>query len=246
LTPKGFRMAAVLSSGPAAVLSYGSAIAHRELRPPPNGPIDVTVPGRGRRGPDGVRVHNVRSLDPRDTTVLDGIPITSVPRTLLDYAEVAGTQELRHALDEADRRELLSRKEIDELLARSPGRKGAKPLKAELNKMLGTEPPWTQSELQRAMLALIRERGLPEPRTEVELGDYRVDLYWPEHRLALELDSYEFHRGRKVFRSDRRKDGKLKLVEVDVFRVTEDRIREEPDELLSDLSGLLYGAASGR
>jgi very-short-patch-repair endonuclease len=239
-------MAAVLACGPDAALSHKNAIAHAELRPPRDGPIDVTVPGRTRKGQPGICVHNVRSLDPRDRRILDGIPVTSVERTLLDYAEQVDNQELRHALDEAERRVLITRASIEAMLARNPGRKGAKTLTAELDKMLGKVPPWTQSELQRAMLALIRENGLPEPKTEVPLGDYRVEEYWPEHRLAVELDSYEFHRGRKVFRSDRRKDGKLKLAAIDVFRVTEDRIREELDELLSDLTAMLYGGASGR
>lgn len=246
LTVKGQRMAAVLACGPDAVLSHKNAIAHAELRPPRDGPIDVTVPGRTRKGQPGICVHSVRSLDPRDRRILDGIPVTSVERALLDYAEQVDNQELRHALDESERRGLITRASIEAMLARNPGRKGATPLRAELDKMLGVDPPWTQSELQRAMLALIRENGLPEPKTEVPLGAYRVDLYWPEHRLALELDGYEFHKGRKVFRSDRRKDGKLKIKGIDVFRVTEDRIRYEPDELLGDVTALLDGAASGR
>jgi very-short-patch-repair endonuclease len=235
-------MAAVLACGPEAVLSDASAIGHWELRPPPDGPIHVTVPGRTRKGQAGIRVHSVRALDPRDRTVRDGIPITSLHRTLLDYAEVAATKDLRHALDEADRRGLLSRKAIEAMLARNPGRKGTKALRAELDKMLGTQPPWTQSELQREMLALIRAWDLPEPRTEMDLQGYRVDLYWPAQRLVVELDSWEFHKGKKVFRSDRRRDGKLKLVGIDVLRVTEDRIREEPDDLRADLSGLLSDA----
>jgi very-short-patch-repair endonuclease len=243
---KGYRMAAVLACGPEALLGYRSATGHWELRPPPNGPIDVIVPGRRRRGQEGIRVHNVRALDPRDRTVLDGIPVTSLHRTLLDFAEVATAHELRHALDEADRRELLSRKAIELLLARSPGRKGAKPLKAELNKMLGVEAPWTQSELEREFLALVREAGLPEPQTQVPMQGYRVDLFWPEGPLVVELDSYGFHKGRKQFRSDRRKDGKLQIARIPVFRVTEDRIRHERAELLEDFTALLYGGAPGR
>src|SRR6202022_3023267 len=119
-------------------------------------------------------------------TIWDGIPVTAVPRALLDYAEQVDPPELRHALDEADRRELISRAKMKSMLARNPGRRGSKALKAELAEMAGTGRVWTQSELRREVLALCRQRGLPEPQTEADVYGYRVDLCWPQHRLVVE------------------------------------------------------------
>jgi very-short-patch-repair endonuclease len=239
-------MAAVLASGPDAVLSHRAAIALWELRPPPSGPIDVTVPGRKRKGQGGIRIHNVRSLHPCDRTTVDGIPVTAVHRTLLDYAEVARFQQLRLALDAAERRELFDSYELERLYARAPGRHGLKALKAAVADFTGPAP-WTQSELERMFLALIREAGLPEPQTNVFVEGFLVDVWWPGPRLAIELDGYDFHKGRGKFDSDRLQDTKLQLAGCMTIRVTQPRIENEPRQLVDDVRrGLVRAGALGR
>jgi predicted transcriptional regulator of viral defense system len=89
LSQNGRWMAAVLACGAEAVLSHQAAVALWELRPRRTGLVDATVPGRRRHGQRGIRVHNVRTLAPTDRTVLDGIPVTSFARTVLDHAEIA-------------------------------------------------------------------------------------------------------------------------------------------------------------
>jgi predicted transcriptional regulator of viral defense system len=95
LTQRARWLAAVLACGPSAVLSHRAALALWALRPAPAGPIDVTAVARGRRPGEGIRLHCVRSLDPVDRLTIDAIPVTTVTRTLLDYAEVAKRQEPR-------------------------------------------------------------------------------------------------------------------------------------------------------
>jgi len=126
LTLRGKWMAAVLASGPNALLSHRAAVALWELRPAPSGAIDVTVCARGRRGHKGIRIHNTRTLADDDRATLDGIPVTSAYRALLDYAEVARYQQLRLALEAAVRRDLLDAGKLDELIERSHGRHGLK------------------------------------------------------------------------------------------------------------------------
>lgn len=246
LTRKGRWMAAVLAGGPDAVLSHRAAIALWELRPPPGGPVDVTVPGRRRKGQKGISFHNVRRLHPADRTVVDGIPVTTVHRALLDYAEVARFQQLRLALDAAERRELFDGFELKRLYERACGRRGLKPLRAAVAELRGSAP-WTQSELERRFLVLIREAGFPEPQTNVFVEGFLVDAWWPGPRLVVELDGYEFHKGRGKFHSDRLQDTKLQLADCMTIRVTQPRIEDEPRELLGDVRrGLSRGAASGR
>jgi very-short-patch-repair endonuclease len=246
LTTKGRWMAAVLACGPDAVLSHRAAVALWDLRPaPPAGaPVDVTVPGRSRRGQKGIRVHNVRALHDDDRTVLDGIPVTAVHRALLDFAEQARVQQLRLALEAADRRELLDLRRLEQLRARSPGRRGLKPLNAVVAVLRGPAP-WTRSELERAFLALIRDAGLPEPQANVLVEGFNVDFWWPEQRLVVEIDSYGFHTDRRRFVSDRFRDTKLQLANCRVLRVTQPRIEPDPRELLSDLTQALSGRAAG-
>src|SRR5436190_1133161 len=86
---KGRWMAAVLACGTGALLSHRSAGALLELRPSSRRSIDVTTPLRGRSGHAGITLHRVRRLDPEDRAIHDAIPVTSVARALLDYAEVA-------------------------------------------------------------------------------------------------------------------------------------------------------------
>jgi very-short-patch-repair endonuclease len=238
-------MAAVLACGPDAMLSHRAAIALWELRPSPSGPIDVTVPGRRRKGQEGIRVHNVRSLHPDDRTAVDGIPVTAIHRALLDYAEVARFQQLRLALDAAERRELFDSYELARLYGRAQGRHGLRALKAAVAAFQGPAP-WTQSELERQFLALIREAGLPEPRTNVFVEGFLVDVWWPGPRLAIELDGYDFHKGRGKFNSDRLQDTKLQLADCMTIRITQPRIENQPRELLADVArGLRRRPARG-
>src|SRR5207302_8411309 len=123
-------------------------------------------PGRRRKGQRGIRVHNVRQLHPNDRAVVDGISVTSVHRTLLDYAEVARPQQLRLAIEASDRIELFDLRAADAMLASSRGRRGQAVLKAVLDEMRGPTP-WTRSELENTFLPLIREAGLPEPQVNV-------------------------------------------------------------------------------
>jgi very-short-patch-repair endonuclease len=241
LSAKGRWLAAVLACGPDAVLSHHAAVALWGLRPRVGGPVDVTVPGRRKRGQRGIRVHNVRALADVDRTVLDGIPVTSLPRTLLDYAEVARPQQLRLALEAADRRGLLDRRAIEELCARSPGRRGRGPLKSALADLSGPAP-WTQSELERRFLALIRGGGLPEPHCNVVVAGHVVDFHWPRQRLVVEVDGYEYHRSREAFENDRERDAALQIAGQRVLRVTHRRIGESA-ALISELRALLAGAS---
>jgi very-short-patch-repair endonuclease len=227
-------MAAVLACGPRAVLSHRTAVALWELRPLPSAQIDVTVPGRTRRGQKGIQVHNVHRLQADDRATLDGIPVTSLHRTLLDYAEVARFQQLRLALDAADRLDLLDARKLELLYHRARGRAGLKPLRAAAAEIRGPAP-WTRSELERRFHALIREWALPEPQTNVLVEGFLVDCWWPGPRLVVELDSYRFHKDRRTFESDRVRDTKLQLADCMSIRVTQARIESEPAELRGDV-----------
>ncbi len=66
-----------------------------------------------------------------------------------------------------------------------------------------------------------------------------MDAYWPEHKLVIELDSWEFHgKARKPFEDDRAKSNKLQLGNYRILRVTS-RMLDRPDELAADLAKAL-------
>ncbi|HEY3726564.1 MAG TPA: DUF559 domain-containing protein, partial [Solirubrobacteraceae bacterium] len=235
-------MAAVLACGPNAVLSHRAAAALYDLRASTTGPIDVT--SKKRHNLQGIRCHRVRTLSPKDTTTVDGIPVTTIARTLLDLAETLPPQQLRTTLESAQRRDLLNLPALDNLIARSPGRHGIKPLTSVI-KSLREEAPWTQSELERRFLELIREAGLPEPQCNVSVDGIVVDFYWPQHQLVVEVDGFRFHKTRRSFEEDRRRDARHAVAGRRVIRATHERIAHGQRVLLDDLVRLL-SAAPGR
>ncbi len=239
LTPHGRWMAAVLACGPGAALSHRAALALWQLRSHSSGPIDVTVAARGRTGFAGIRVHCARTFDPTDRAIIDAIPVTTVARALLDYAETASASDLRHAVEAAERRELLDARQVADVLARSPGRHGVKALRAAITAHTG-EAPWTRSELERRVLTLVRAAGLPEPQCNVFLYGELVDFYWPQFRLVLEADSWGFHRTRAQFEKDRRRDALFLTKNIRVLRITQRRIENEPGAVTRDLLTLAH------
>ncbi len=236
LSTRGHWMAAVLAGGPGALLSHGAGGALLGLGGPWAGPIDVTVPRGSRRGPAaararsaaaGVAFHQPRSFDPRDRSVRDGISVTTVERTLLDLAEVLDREQLRRALEEADRLKLLDLAALHSLLARSPGRHGLRPLRTLLSQ---TWDPIkvTRSELEDAFRDLCDRAGLPPPLTNAQVAGLEVDAFWPAHNLVVELDGYEYHRTTAAFERDRQRDVKLTLAGFIVLRFTYRQVTMNP------------------
>ncbi len=146
-------MAGVLACGPGALLSHRSAAALRTLRRSAQTKIEVTVPTQRGRQIAAIRTYVCRRLEDADRTVVDGIPCTSVARTLLDLAAVVDRRVLARACDEADVQRVFDLRAIEELLERSRGRRGAGALRAVLcEHAIGTT--LTRSELEERALAL--------------------------------------------------------------------------------------------
>lgn len=236
ITSRGRWMAAVLACGPDAMLSHRSAAALWGLRAS-NAIVEVTAPGR-RRGRAGVVVHRVRTPDPDDRTLRERIPVTSVPRTLLDLAEVLRPQQLERAIEEAERLRLFDGRAVRQLRERSRGRIGLRRLGAVLSRdpLNAAE---TRSELERRFLALCRDAGLPAPAVNTIVAGYEVDAVWPDQRLVVELDGHAFHRTRAAFERDRIRDAALQLAGFRVLRFTYRRIEAEPTAVVESVRSLL-------
>ena len=165
----GYWMAAVLACGEGALLSHRDAAMVWDLRKTNRTAIDVTVVGTSRKSRAKLTIHSAVELHPDDRVEVDGIPVTSVPRTLLDLAEVVALTELRRAYEAAERHRLLDMTAVHELLDRSNGRRGLAPLAALLD--YDPEPARdSKSDLESAFLDLVREAGLPLPQLNVLVG----------------------------------------------------------------------------
>lgn len=242
LTLKGKWMAAVLACGPEAVLSHRDAAALDGLRRPGSGDIDVTAPRRHNIA--GIRCHASPNLDPRDVTAIDGIPVTTLERTLLDVAEVLSPRMFAAALEQAQRDDRLDGRRIAAMIARHPGRHGIRPLQAAMDALL-EDIPWTQSELERRFLAFTTTHTLPTPLFNQYVEGELVDVFWPERRVVVEVDGWRTHKTRRAFETDRARDAKLVAAGYWVIRYTSRRIEREPAAVAAELRAVL-SFATGR
>jgi hypothetical protein len=233
-------LAAVLACEPDAILSHYSAAALWGIRRSNRRLIDVTALQRNHVKRPGIALHLVRGLHPDDRTSVDGIPITSVARTLLDLAGVVREDALARALEQAERLRLFDLRAVDPLIARSRGRRGVRALREALL-FCRDLPPMTRSELERRFLDLCRDAGLPLPAMNVWVIDQEVDALWAEQRLVVELDSRTFHQTRAAFERDRRRDAALQLGGYRVLRVTRMRLEAEAPAVVATIRALLRG-----
>jgi very-short-patch-repair endonuclease len=217
ITSGGLDLAAVLACGSGALLSHRSAAVHwLVVRHAPR--YEVTVPGRRVDRP-GIVARGTRSLTEEDVAVIDGIPVTSPARTLVDLADVLSEQRLADTVHEAEVQRLLDVREVEAALSRVPGRRGGHRLRRVIAAYDGG-PPMTRSEAEVRFLRLCAEHAIATPQSNVLLGGYEVDFHWPEARLVVEVDGAEAHHTRRAFHEDRRRDRTLAALGVQVLRVT--------------------------
>jgi very-short-patch-repair endonuclease len=219
-------MAAVLAGGPKAVLSHLSALhLLGMLRGNPVRPVHVWIQGREREQKPGIRFHFVASLSEDEHTVVDGIPVTSPARTLVDVASMLGSREMEWAVAVAEREGLIGAQELTSLPRRYPRRAGLAMLRTLIED--GREPDFTRSEAERRCIELFRAAGLPRPHTNVPVGPYELDLFWPDEGLAVEVDGWTYHSSRSQFEGDRKKGTWLRARGIEVIRLTWSQITQD-------------------
>jgi hypothetical protein len=179
----------------------------------------------------------VKDVHPDDRALHDGIPVTSIARTLLDLSTVAMPRQLERAVEQAELLGLFDLKAVDALIARRPGRQGVTALREVLKTY--REPVLARSELERLFLELCRRAGLPPPAINSFIAGVEVDAAWPECKLVVELDGHEFHRTRAAFERDRARDAALQVAGFRVLRITYRRLKREPEAVLAQLRELL-------
>jgi very-short-patch-repair endonuclease len=224
LSLRGRWIAALLACGPNSVLSHRSAgvlhrlIEHDQLT------IDVTTP-RGRGRLDGIKVHRGR----RQIARVEGLPVTTPDRTLLDLAAVLTDRQLERAVDAA------IRKGHRPATQERRGIKGAASLTA-LTRRNEQGHTVTRSELEERFLRLIRKARLPDPELNVYVEGFQVDAVWKEARVIVELDGDRFHTQPGVRRRDRRRDAALMIAGWQVLRYGWDDVTNAPAELTALLA----------
>jgi very-short-patch-repair endonuclease len=233
-------MAAVLAAGCGAALSHRSAGALWRLRPSARPLIEVTAERRVRSC-RGIQPHRGR-LPHDEVTVVGGIPVTTVSRTLLDLAGVLPRHQVERAINEAEVRRLGDPLPLAALLARYPRRRGVAVARAILDDG-GIGSTIMRSELEERFHAFLSDHGLPRPEANatIRIGDRSIecDFAWRAWSLIAELDGHAFHATTAAYERDRARDRALSVAGWRVVRITWRQLHDDAVALAADLRSLL-------
>jgi hypothetical protein len=221
-------MGATLTA-PNTFLSRESAAAARGMWELPRPFETVTRPGSG--GPrrlGGLLVYRSSTLD-GDTTTLRGIPITTVPRMLLDLAAKLGDRSLARAVRDAVRLKKITLHQLGDALGRYRGRRGCRRLATIVARYSGLPLEDARSGAEVRALEILRGAGRPLPRLNARIGGEEADLSWPTPKLIIEVDGGPFHLD---VGEDARKQAAWEAHGWTVRRIPSDDVYEHPERLL--------------
>ena len=235
LSPYGCCRAALLAFDDNAVLSHRTAGWLWGLFPQCPTEADLLVPGKGRRR--GIRIHRVAAVSDRDCGTIERLPVTALPRTLVDIAATEPERELNRAVDRAKRRDLLNLDAIDQLLQRRLRIPGSEQLQQAL--ALYRKPVNDRARSELLFVDAIEAEGLTLPAVNTWVEKWEIDFYWEAERFAVEVDGWETHGSRQAFEDDRLRQEEMKLAGIDCIRISARRIEKEPQQVAKRIRILL-------
>jgi len=127
---------------------------------------------------------------------------------------------------------------LEDVLARAGGHRERGRLARALA-IYQPNPAFTRSKFERRFRQAVIGAGLPAPSMNFNVAEFELDAYWPDLRFAVELDLYETHGSRAAFERDHRRHEELKLLGIEMIRVTAPRFKREPGAVLRNLATLL-------
>ena len=225
--PHGLLVAALLAAGKGAALSHFTAAKLWAIRKGLDGVVDVTIAG-SRKSRKGLRYHRAQ-LRPDEIDWIDGLPVTTAARTVVDLATLLPRDQTAKLVDQALIEAVATWEEIADAAA-GQHRRGV----ANVRRALGTKPDpgRPRSRKERWLLRVIRTAGLPEPVMNRNAEGYLLDAHWPEHKVAAEFDSAKYHTAPGRFVNDRRKWNDLRETGWALVLLTEDDSVDEAAERL--------------
>jgi predicted transcriptional regulator of viral defense system len=239
-------MAAVMACGSGSVLSHLDAAALWKIYDGEGARVHVTSIRKAGGRLARVQVHRARRLHPEDVTAKQGIPVTTVARTLVDLTDVLGRDRILRAIREAEFLQLLDLDTLNAAVQRAHGRNRLTVLKKAIQ--AHTPGQIVREELEHRFLELVRAAGLPPPETNVKITargrTYEIDCLWREQRVAVELDGRAAHARTAAFESDRRKDAALSAIGLRPLRFTWLRVTREPGDVIAELAATLAQTAA--
>lgn len=234
---EGDLWAAVLYAGPGAMLSHATAAHWHGLIEHPPRCIDVSTP-RNKRSPPGIRVHARRPLH---REIHKGIPVTSIPQTMLDLAAGAELKLVRKALARLDYRQRLDVDELESVCGR--GKPGSR-LLLEALRIHQPRLAHTNGPLEYDFFSWCERWNVPLPLVNVPLHGVLVDAYWPERGVVVELDGGDNHSSRAQIRRDRANELMLRGHGLVVLRYDWALVHTQPKAVYDDLMATLSSGSA--
>jgi len=196
---------------------------------------DLSVPLESDRRRPGIRVYQAARI-PEDLTRQRGVPVTTPVRTLIDLAACSPPRRVEIVINAADRSGLVRVDRLREELELRRGQRGVGALRRLLDARTFR---LTDSELERRLLRLVREAGLPVPQTRARVNGYTVDFYWSDFGLAVETDGLRYHRTPEQQAHDRRREQDHTAVGLTCLRFTHEQVTREPARVAAVLARTL-------
>jgi very-short-patch-repair endonuclease len=236
--------AAVLACGFGALVSHRTASWLHAMRPDARGVIDITVGASWGRRHGHVVGHSAKHVGDADVTIVDGIPVTSISRTLLDCAAELDRHAIERMCQKAAVLRTFDRNDVARVLASGRGHPGWGTLGAAVADAAGARGianPGTED----ALLLAFRAAGLPEPECNAAVqrpdGSWAfADFLWREGQVIVEADT-AYHNSTASYRSDRQRDRALLALGYETIRFSDEDLRDpaacaaETRELLAAL-----------
>jgi very-short-patch-repair endonuclease len=193
------------------------------------------------RSTPAIRVHRPRTFDAEQdrTHMEDGMPVTTVPRTLLDLATVLPRHRFERVVHRAELMGILDTQAVEELLARAGKARGASSLRAAMDALAVTGPEHTRSDLEALFLHIVWRFELPRPEVNARVLDFEVDFLWRAQRVVAEADGARYHLTAVAARRDRRRDVALQVAGYRVLRFTDEDIASRPEHVAGALRAVV-------
>lgn len=212
--------------------------------------VDISTKTRGRLRLPHVTAHETVCFSPVDHTVVNGVPVTAIPRTLIDAGAVHSPRFVEDALDDCIRRGLTTVAEVADRMQATAGqgRDGIGVMRTILEARADLQGE-TESVLESRFLRALREYAVPLPEAQhvIRLGYHvvaRTDFAYPERRLAIEIDGLRFHASRRSLEADTARQNDIILAGYDLLRFTASDLAR-PQRVAFTVQRLLDAGRSG-
>lgn len=232
---------AVLAAGPTATLSHESGALLHGVRRLAARPVTLTGPHGAHHRLPGIVVHQIDDLAPRHRTTVDGLPVVSAARAIVDLGSRLGADRLGDVADDLVQLRATSWPAVGRVFrdVLRPGKPGMATVATMLDERCGTDVP-PDSRLERALFTALAAGGLPAPVRQMPLpgrGGVRglVDAAYPDARVVLEADGRTYHMRLEAMRRDRERDAQVVRAGWVPLRFVYEQIVHDPAAVADDV-----------